>query len=128
MSLERPQNELHKYGVLKARADSGWEYLEDFVEKPSPGMAPSNMINISKYILTPATMSYFEAIKLNPEHQEYFITDGILATAKEYKMVVHRAKGQYVDSGSVSGWLRANLTVAASQPDLDKLARQNTTQ
>ena len=118
MTIEHPEDQLFKYGVLKVEKEGDREYLRDFIEKPEPGKAPSNLINLSKYILTPNLVRYIEAISLNPKHKEYLVTDGILAIAQKHKMLVHRAQGQYLDSGTVSNWLKANLTVAATRPDL----------
>ncbi|HEY2004487.1 MAG TPA: sugar phosphate nucleotidyltransferase [Candidatus Saccharimonadia bacterium] len=119
MSLERPDEELHKYGVLEVAQEGEWEYLREFVEKPAAGEAPSNMINISKYIMTPQMIPYVKAVKVNSKSGgELYVTDAVAAAAKDHKIVVQRAQGAYLDSGSAAGWLKANLTVAASRPEM----------
>jgi UTP-glucose-1-phosphate uridylyltransferase len=47
-----------------------------------------------------------------------YVTDAVAAAAKDHKIVVQRAQGAYLDSGSAAGWLKANLTVAASRPEM----------
>ncbi len=122
--LERPDDELHRYGVLKERHLNGHAYLEDFVEKPAPGTAPSNLINISKYILSPTALNYLDNIEAQPGSGEYYLTDAILSCAKEHPVAVHRAGGKYLDVGSLAGWLEANMILAAASPALQNILRQ----
>ncbi|MDB5178451.1 MAG: UTP-glucose-phosphate uridylyltransferase, UTP--glucose-phosphate uridylyltransferase [Patescibacteria group bacterium] len=121
MALERPDAELSRYGVLSVETRQGSEYLQDFVEKPAPGEAPSNLINISKYILTPQMMDFVAKVKPDVKSGEYYITDAILAAAKQQAIAVHRASGKFLDAGNTAGWLEANLTVAAARSDLHSI-------
>jgi UTP--glucose-1-phosphate uridylyltransferase len=126
MTLECPQEDLHKYGVLEIEGRDGYQYLRRFVEKPDPGEAPSNLINISKYIMTPTMLDYVMAVKPDPKSGELYITDAVHDAAQDHALVVQTAKGQYLDGGSVATWLEANLTVAASRPELaDRLRVYN---
>lgn len=118
ITLERPASELFRYGVLKLRQVGEYQYLEDLVEKPTPSQAPSNLINISKYILTPTILTYIRHLKANPISQEFYLTDAVLAAAKAHPIVVHQATGEYLDTGNVANWLHANITVAKSRPEL----------
>ncbi len=122
MALERPDEELHRYGVLAVEKRQGQEYLNGLVEKPAEGEAPSNLINISKYILTPALLDYVKAVEPNAKSHEAYITDAIDAAAGSNAIAVHRAEGTYLDTGNVAGWLEANFIIAQSRPELaDKI-------
>jgi UTP--glucose-1-phosphate uridylyltransferase len=112
MAIERPVTELHRYGVLKLRQEGSAAYLTDIVEKPADGEVPSNLINISKYILTPTLLGYVQRVKPDPKSGEFLITDAIQAAAHGHAIVVHHATGEFLDAGNVSSWLHANLTVA----------------
>jgi UTP--glucose-1-phosphate uridylyltransferase len=98
--------------------------LRRLVEKPEPGEEPSNVANISRYIMTPKITDYVRDLKPDLKSGEYYVTDAVSAAAKHLKIVIHRATGQWLDAGSVSGWLQANQAVATSQPELTKLARK----
>lgn len=111
-AIEKPQEELAQYGVLKINHDNGYSYLDFFVEKPSPEEAPSNLANISKYILTPSILPIINTQKANPKSNEFYITDAILDLARKEKIVVHQAQGQYLNAGDPVNWLKANLAVA----------------
>ena len=112
MALERPTDELHRYGVLSVQRRGRHEYLRTIVEKPAPHQAPSNLINISKYILTPKIMEYVMKVKPDPKSGELLIVDAIQSAAVDYPVAVHHAAGAFLDAGNVTSWLKANLTVA----------------
>jgi UTP--glucose-1-phosphate uridylyltransferase len=115
--LERPDSELHRYGVVQTRPSQDSLLLEDLIEKPSPGTAPSNLINIGKYVMTPQMLDYVDQLERDTKSGEYYLTDAVLACAKKYPVVVHPAGGQHLDAGNMAGWIEANRVVGeASQP------------
>lgn len=99
-----------RYGVLEIDAEGN---MVRVVEKPAPEMAPSNLINVSKYIINhdlAAVISAYASVEMSGE---YRITDPI----NQYitgggKLKVAEAAGQYLDGGTVEGWLRANYVLA----------------
>ncbi|MBD3250536.1 MAG: NTP transferase domain-containing protein [Candidatus Pacebacteria bacterium] len=109
---QRPDHELHRYGVAKIRTENRVHYLEDLVEKPQPGKAPSNLANISKYILTPEVLKIIENQQPNPDSGEYYITDTLVKLCQSKPVTVLKANGEYLDGGNVYNWLRANLILA----------------
>ncbi len=111
--IKKPREELYRYGVAKLKTQAGIDYLQEFVEKPKPGTAPSNLANVSKYVLTPAVLPMIEAQKPNPGNGEYYITDIILKQAKQGRVVVKTAHGNYLNAGEPITWLQANIKLAA---------------
>lgn len=98
------------YGVLRLNENN--EYIE-IVEKPSIDKAPSTLINISKYVFN------YDLIKTITNHSsielsgEYGIVDPMnqyVANGGSIKVV--QAVGQYLDGGTVDGWLEANNIIA----------------
>lgn len=106
--------ETEKYGVLKVEDGR----LTGIYEKPKREDAPSNLINISKYIMSAELLArvtdYCHKHDFGPKDQEYVITDPILAHIKDGGVIkVMPIKGQYLDGGSLSGWLEANRVIFA---------------
>lgn len=103
-----PQDQVAKYGVIES--DDMGNYVQ-IVDQPQPENAPSNLINISKYVLTKEVIKM--AAKLEPAHNgEYQLPDAInqyVANGGEVRVVP--AVGEYLDGGSVEGWLHANNVV-----------------
>ena len=116
--IEKPEEELHQYGVVKMKQEGDWNFLEFFVEKPKPEEAPSNFANISKYILTPDILPIINNQQPNSSNNEYYVTDAILQLAKSHKIVINQTNGKYLNSGDPINWLKANLTIAGSDLEL----------
>ena len=116
--IEKPEELLHKYGIAELKEENGHAYLKNLVEKPEPGTAPSNLANISKYIMTPEILEVIEKQEVNPQSGELYITDSITRIAEKDKVVIHKPSGEYLDGGYPLGWLLTNLTVAKNDPEI----------
>ncbi|MEZ9397832.1 UTP--glucose-1-phosphate uridylyltransferase GalU [Vibrio splendidus] len=104
---EVPENETHKYGVISGEMIKGDLFrVDDMVEKPEPGTAPSNLAIIGRYILTP---DIFELIEQTEPGKggEIQITDALLKQAKAGCVLAYKFKGQRFDCGSVEGYIEA---------------------
>lgn len=109
---EVPHEEVYKYGVVKLRVEDGKELFDGIVEKPSVEDAPSNLNNCTFWLFNDSIFKYAERDIKRPHTGEYQVTD----VANEYatdghSLAVIRAKGEYLDGGSVEGWLHANNRV-----------------
>ncbi len=112
IGVEVPHDQVDKYGILSIKDG----LLTDVVEKPSVDEAPSNLINVSKYIISPDLLqeivTYVNTHDFGPKDQEYIITDPIDSYIRKGGIMrVVSAKGQYLDGGSVEGWVHANNVV-----------------
>lgn len=120
----RPKSELHRYGVAECKRDGDFRLLTRLVEKPKPGEAPSNLANISKYILTPKILEIIDKQELDSESGELYVTDSLQTLAQDERVLVLETSGTYLDGGSVSNWLNANLVVARNSKDLASLVEK----
>ena len=112
LGVEIDKRKVAKYGVLSVEDGK----LTNVVEKPSPEDAPSNLINVSKYIMSPALLQeiikYVDSNNFGPKDQEYMVTDPIDKYIKAGGIMrVAPTTGEYLDGGSVEGWLHANNVV-----------------
>ena len=112
LGVEIPKEKVDKYGVLEVQDGK----LTNVIEKPSVEEAPSNLINVSKYILSADLLqkivAYVNEHDFGPTDQEYMITDPIDDYIKQGQtMRVASTSGQYLDGGSVEGWVHANNVV-----------------
>ncbi|MBP5647685.1 hypothetical protein J6X04_00100 [Candidatus Saccharibacteria bacterium] len=112
LGVKIDQEKVEKYGVLSEKDGK----LIDIIEKPAPKEAPSNLINVSKYIMSPELLQkivkYVDTHNFGPKDQEYMVTDPIYEYIKEGGIMrVAPTTGEYLDGGSVEGWLHANNVV-----------------
>ncbi|MBQ8156619.1 hypothetical protein IJ101_02420 [Candidatus Saccharibacteria bacterium] len=115
LGVEIPREKVEKYGVLSAENGN----LVGVVEKPTPEEAPSNLINVSKYVMTPELLKkivkYVDEHDFGPKDQEYMVTDPIDEFIKNGGIMrVAPTNGEYLDGGSVEGWLHANNVVVGN--------------
>lgn len=105
------ESEVSRYGVIEQ--DENDNYVR-IIDQPSVEDAPSNLINISKYVLTKEVLDL--TVDLTPAHNgEYQLPDAInnyVADGGTVRVVA--AEGQYLDGGSVEGWLHANNVVVGN--------------
>ena len=116
LGVEIPREKVDKYGVLSVQEGK----LVDVIEKPSIEEAPSNMINVSKYIMSRdllrRVVNYVKSHDFGPLDQEYLVTDPIDEYIKEGGIMrVAPTTGEYLDGGSVEGWVHANNVVTGYQ-------------
>jgi UTP--glucose-1-phosphate uridylyltransferase len=109
LTVEVPHEDVHLYGVI--RTENG--AYREIVEKPTVQDAPSNFINISKYLFDKDLLNYTkDIIHEATEHGERYLTDALNRyVANGKKIVVVPAKGEYLDGGTTDGWLHANKVV-----------------
>lgn len=112
IGVEIDPQEVGRYGVFSVEGDK----LTGIIEKPKVEEAPTNLINVSKYIMSPALLQeivqYVHEHDFGPMDQEYIITDPIMDYVRNGGIMrVARAQGDYLDGGTVAGWLHANNVV-----------------
>jgi UTP--glucose-1-phosphate uridylyltransferase len=116
IGVEKPRQEMPKYGMLVV--EDG--YLQEIVEKPALQNVTSNLANVNGYVLSPKLLQiivdYVNSHDFGPDDQEYVITDPVTEYVKAgYPMRVIPAAGQWLDSGSLDGWLHANQVICGGQ-------------
>ncbi|QSA18607.1 UTP--glucose-1-phosphate uridylyltransferase, partial [Vibrio furnissii] len=123
---EVPESETHKYGVIAGELIKDDIFrVDDMVEKPEPGTAPSNLAIIGRYILTPDIFDLIEQTEPG-KGGEIQITDALLKQAKAGCVLAYKFKGQRFDCGSVEGYIEAtnycyeNLYQQPSKPTRQK--------
>jgi UTP--glucose-1-phosphate uridylyltransferase len=118
--MEFPDDQLHKYGVVAGEPDPSDPdvfHVHDMVEKPDASHAPSNLIIIGRYVLTPDIFDHIEQVGPG-RGGEIQLTDAMRAQAAEKPIRAIRYTGPRYDVGSKGDWLRATVRLAADRPDL----------
>ena len=112
LGVEVPREEVVKYGMIDV-ADGK---LTKIVEKPSLDQVSSNLVHVSKYIMSPKLIQemveYVNSHDFGPLDQEYMATDPLAAFVEKGGIVrVAPTTGEYLDGGSLEGWVHANDVV-----------------
>lgn len=112
LGVEVPREEVTKYGMIDV-ADGK---LTKIVEKPALEEVTSNLVHVSKYIMSPKLIQemvdYVNSHDFGPLDQEYMATDPLETFVKNGGTVrVAPTTGEYLDGGSLEGWVHANEVV-----------------
>lgn len=114
LAVEIPSEDVSLYGVIQFNEMT--RAFERIVEKPQPSQAPSNYINVSKYILNYDILQMVKTYTDLDVSGEYLLTEPINQYVMSGGMVqVAPAQGVYLDGGTLNGWLHANDVVVRGQ-------------
>ena len=109
-----------KYGILDVvEVEKDTYQVKNLVEKPGPDKAPSQIAALGGYILTPDIFEALEKTKLG-KGGELWLTDAIFKLLKKRPIYAKLVDGQYYDTGSKLGYLKANVDFALRDKKLGK--------
>jgi UTP--glucose-1-phosphate uridylyltransferase len=113
-----PRSEVGRYGIIATRGSRGGVHeVEDIVEKPSPSDAPSDLAALGRYVLLPAVLQELDRAEPGAGN-EIQLVDAIKRTIGHQPVVGVEFEGDYYDTGTVPGYLRANLMLAMKREGL----------
>lgn len=92
--------------------------LDSIIEKPEPGKAPSDLVNISKVFFTPKVFDILTEQIPDRNSGELYITDTITMLAQTNDVAIHIPDGSYLDGGNPFEWLKANITIGLTRHDM----------
>jgi len=113
-----PRAEAHLYGIIKGKKIRDRVYrIEDMVEKPEKGKAPSNLAIIGRYILPPEIFEVLEHVR--PDRKgEIQLTNGLRELNRQAPVFGYEFFGDRYDAGDKLGYLEANIAFALKHPEL----------
>ena len=113
-----PRSQVGRYGVVATDGGKGrLHHVTDMVEKPKVGTEPSDLAILGRYVLAPAVFGELERAAPGAG-SEIQLTDAIRRTIGSHPVVAVEFEGDYYDTGTVPGYLRANLTLAMRREGL----------
>lgn len=117
---EVPPEDVSAYGIAAVEEmDGDVARVVDFVEKPSPGEAPSNLAAGGRYVLSPDIFDILE--NTSPGHGgEIQLTDAIKSLAHSGDVYVFVCRTPLFDVGKKLEYLRATVELALRRDDVSK--------
>ena len=113
-----PREQVRRYGVVVTDgSEARLHQVSDMVEKPDPGTEPSDLAILGRYVLAPAVFAELDRAAPGAGN-EIQLTDAIRRTLGSHPVVALEFEGDYYDTGTVPGYLRANLMLAMRREGL----------
>ncbi|MFA5169595.1 MAG: sugar phosphate nucleotidyltransferase [Candidatus Paceibacterota bacterium] len=125
IALKRmPREVLSKYGVVAVEKIANNVYkIKKVVEKPK-GEAPSDLVIVGRYIITPEVFEKIESNKLM-RMNDYSISQVLGEMAEEGKVIYgYEIKGEWLECGDKMTWFKSFLTLLLEHPEFGKKARE----
>lgn len=108
-----PMELTHQFGIIEKDDNDNFVRI---LEKPSQGETTSNLNNSSFYLLDKELFELARTTPVNPKRGEFELTDAINEYVNRGKrLVVGTVKGEYLECGSVDGWLAANNRIVGKK-------------
>jgi len=117
--MKVPHEDTSKYGIINPNeeVESGLYNVSNFVEKPSPEEAPSDLAIIGRYLLRPEIFNVLEN-QAPGAGNEIQLTDAIDALNKTQRVFAHEFKGKRYDVGDKLGMVEANIEYGLKHPEI----------
>lgn len=122
---EVPREEVSKFGVIDGiKVDDKNMEVKKMVEKPNPEDAPSNLVAVGKYIITPEV---FETLS-NMSHGK----SGEIRLADAFDLMLEKNRpiygrildGEWLDTGDKFNFVKATIHLGMKHPEIkDKLKK-----
>lgn len=113
-------DQTHRYGIIDPIAVDGRCYqVNNFVEKPKAGTAPSNLAIMGRYILTPEIFSFLDRQEIGAGG-EIQLTDAIQQLNKMQNVFAYDFEGKRYDVGEMLGFIRTTIEFALDSQEFGK--------
>jgi len=113
-----PESETHRYGIIGPGERQGRRYqVNQFVEKPAPGTAPSNLAIMGRYILTPEIFIFLEKQETGAGG-EIQLTDAIQKLNEIQRVFAYEFEGKRYDVGEKLGFIETTIEFALQNEEL----------
>ncbi|MEH7746752.1 UTP--glucose-1-phosphate uridylyltransferase GalU [Neobacillus drentensis] len=111
-------NETNRYGIIDPLKKDGRRYqVNNFVEKPKLGTAPSNLAIMGRYILTPEIFMFLDRQEKGAGG-EIQLTDAIQHLNEIQRVFAYDFEGKRYDVGEKFGFVKTTIEFALQHNDL----------
>ncbi|CAM3922850.1 UTP--glucose-1-phosphate uridylyltransferase GalU [Mesobacillus zeae] len=113
-----PDEETHRYGIVEPSVQIGRKYqVQNFVEKPKQGTAPSNLAIMGRYILTPEIFMFLDQQEKGAGG-EIQLTDAIQKLNQIQRVFAYDFEGKRHDVGEKFGFVKTTVEFALQDGEL----------
>jgi UTP--glucose-1-phosphate uridylyltransferase len=112
------ESETHRYGIVDPSIQNGRRYqVNNFVEKPKAGTAPSDLAIMGRYILTPEIFMFLEKQETGAGG-EIQLTDAIQSLNEIQRVFAYDFEGTRYDVGEKLGFIQTTIEMALQNKEL----------
>ncbi|MCI1986876.1 MAG: UTP--glucose-1-phosphate uridylyltransferase GalU [Lactobacillus sp.] len=119
-----PHEDVAAYGVIApiAEVSPGLFSVRDFVEKPTPADAPSDLAIIGRYLLSPEIFDILDRQPVSADHEGQ-LTAAIDTLNKTQRVFAYRFDGERYDAGDKLGFVKTTIEYGLTHPEIQAQLR-----
>ncbi|WP_112182131.1 MULTISPECIES: UTP--glucose-1-phosphate uridylyltransferase GalU [Paraliobacillus] len=119
-----PEDQTHRYGIVDPKEQNGRRYqVNNFVEKPAKGTAPSNLAIMGRYIFTPEIFRFLDRQQVGAGG-EIQLTDAIQMLNEIQKVYAYDFEGRRHDVGEKLGFIQTTIEYALQDKEIGSDVKQ----
>ena len=122
-AYEVPWEETHLYGCIKLKEGTEAPEIEDLIEKPEPGKAPSNLVQIGRFVLPYEIIEILEKQELG-KGGELWMADAMLTLAQRKRVVAQPIQGTWYTTGDPLRLLQTFIALALKDDQIGPPLRE----
>ncbi len=113
------KSEVSKFGVIDGElTEKGVYKIKNFVEKPAVGEAPSDLVAVGVYVITPRVLEILAGMR-SGKSGEIRLADAFGLMLKEGETIYGlKLEGNWLDTGSKFGLLKANIALGLKNEEV----------
>ncbi len=117
--MKVPHEDTSKYGIINpgGELEEGLYNVTNFVEKPEPSKAPSDLAIIGRYLLTPEIFEILETQEPGAGN-EIQLTDAIDTLNKTQRVFARKFTGKRYDVGDKFGFMKTSIEYGLTHPEV----------
>ncbi len=118
-----PWEETPLYGCIQLKEGTEAPEIENLIEKPEPGKAPSNLIQIGRFVLPYEIMDILDRQELG-KGGELWMADAMLTLARQKPVVAQPLEGTWYTTGDPLHLLQTFIALALKDASLGPPLRE----
>ncbi|OQY19993.1 MAG: hypothetical protein B6I35_10885 [Anaerolineaceae bacterium 4572_32.2] len=111
-----PDDETHLYGCIELQPGSD-NVMKRIIEKPAPGDAPSNWVQIGHFVFTPELFDVLETLETG-KGDELWLADAVDRLAARATVIVQPVEGKWMAAGDPLRQLKACIEMSLRRDDM----------
>lgn len=122
---EVPKEEVSKFGVIDGiKLDENTYEVKGMVEKPKPEEAPSNLVAVGKYVITPEVFDVLRGMEQGKSGEIRLADAFDLMLEKGRPIYGKILEGEWLDTGDKFNFVKATIHMALKHPEIGKKLRE----
>lgn len=118
-------DQVDKFGVIDGvNLDNGIFEVKSLVEKPKREDAPSNLVAVGKYVVTPEVISTLKDIHHGKSGEIRLIDAFEIMLEKNRPIYGYEIAGVWLDTGDKFNFLKATINLALKHPEVKEKVRE----